>query len=94
MKQIINGKTYNTATMTTLASVDRYNNGNWCGDDSIRVTSRGAYAYVRASNGQDLYREESIEAINQGEIAGRIEGWKLNDEEVALLQQHGVGEEA
>ena len=80
--------------MTTLVSKNCYSNGNWCGTNSIRVTKNGAYAYVRTSNGQDLYRESSIEAISKKDIAEKIDGWKLNDEELILLQQHGVGEEA
>ena len=90
MKQVINGKTYNTETMTILASMDCYNNGNWCGSNSIRITKNGAYAYVRTANGQDLYREASIEAITKNEVAEKIDGWKLTDEEADILMQHGI----
>ncbi len=94
MKQVINGKTYNTETMTTLVSMDCYNNGNWCGSNSIRLTRNGAYAYVRTANGQDLYREASIEAINKDQVAEKIDGWKLTDEEAEILMQHGITKEA
>lgn len=94
MKQVINGKTYNTETMTTLVSMNCYNHGNWCGSNSVRITKNGAYAYVRTSNGQDLYREASIEAINKDQIAEKIDGWKLTDEEAEILMQHGITKEA
>ena len=94
MKNIINGKLYNTATMTTLCSRNAYNNGTYAGDSSIRVTKSGAYAYVVTSNGQDLYRESSIEAIRKEDIAERIDGWRLDDEEVEALTQHGILTEA
>ena len=94
MIQIINGKTYNTATMTVLATRDIYQNGNYAGCNSIRKTKSGALAYVSTSNGQDLYRESYIEAVTVGEAREKIDGWKLNDEEVAALNSHGIIEEA
>jgi hypothetical protein len=94
MKSVINGKLYNTATMTTLASRNAYNNGNYAGDSSIRVTRSGNYAYVVTSNGQDLYRQSRIEAIRKEEIASYIDGWRLDDDEVEALTQHGVLTEA
>lgn len=94
MKQVINGKTYNTETMTTLVSMDCYNNDNWCGSNSIRITKNGAYAYVRTANGQDLYREASIEAINKDQIAEKIDGWKLTEDEEATLIKLEIIKEA
>jgi predicted chitinase len=94
MKSIINGKLYNTATMTILCSRDAYHNGTYAGDSSIRVTKGGNYAFVVTSNGQDLYRNDSIEAIAKEEIAARIDGWELDDDEVAALTEHGVVIEA
>jgi hypothetical protein len=90
MKSVINGKLYNTATMTTLCSRNAYNNGNYCGDSSIRVTRNGSYCYVVTANGQDLYRESSITAIAKAEIASYIDGWRLGDEDVSALSDHGV----
>lgn len=90
MKQIINGKSYNTETMTTLVKISRYNNGNYAGSDSIRVTKNGAYAFVSLSNGQDLYRESYIEAINKADIGAIINGWEIDDEEQDLLVEHGI----
>ena len=90
MKTIINGKLYNTATMTTLCSRNAYNNGNYCGDSSIRVTRNGSYCYVVTANGQDLYRESSITAITKDEIASYIDGWRLDDDEVEALAKHGL----
>lgn len=94
MKNVINGKLYNTATMTTLCSRNAYNNGNYAGDSSIRVTKGGNFAYVVTSNGQDLYRESSIRAITKDEIAELINGWRLDDEEVVALAALGVITEA
>ena len=94
MKQVINGKTYNTETMTTLVIMDCYNNGNWCGSNSIRITKNGAYAYVRTANGQDLYREASIEAINKDQVAELIDGWKLTDEEAEIIIKLEIIKEA
>ena len=94
MKSVINGKLYNTATMTTLCSVNDHHNGTYCGDRSIRVTPKGAYAYVVTANGQDIYRQSSIEAISKDEIADRIDGWRLDDDEVEALTEHGVLVEA
>lgn len=94
MKSVINGKLYNTATMTTLCERSAYNNGNYAGDSSIRVTKSGNYAFVVTSNGQDLYRQSSIEAIRKEDIAGYIDGWRLDDKEVEALTQHGILTEA
>ena len=94
MKQVINGKVYNTETITTLVEVSRHSNGNYCGTDSIRVTPKGLYAFVCSSNGQDLYRKSYIEALTKDEVAERINGWELLDEEQEVLAQHGLIEEA
>jgi predicted chitinase len=95
MKSVINGKLYNTATMTILCERNDYDNGNnYCGDRSIRVTPGGNYVYVVTANGQDLYRQSSIEAITKDEIAERIDGWRLDDDEVEALNQHGILTEA
>jgi arginine repressor len=94
VKTIINGKLYNTATMTTLCSCDAYNNGNYCGDSSIRVTKSGNYAFIVTANGQDLFRQSSIDSIRKEDIASYINGWRLDDAEVEALTQHGVLTEA
>lgn len=94
MKSVINGKLYDTATMTTLCEKNSYNNGTYCGDSSVRVTKSGNYAFVVTSNGQDLYRNSNITAITKDEIAGYINGWRLDDEEVEALTEHGVLTEA
>jgi len=94
MKQVINGKTYNTENMTVLVSVSRYNNGTFAGSDSIRVTKSGAYCFVATSNGQDLYREAFIEAIDPTEVAAKIEGWTLDDAEQLALIERGLITEA
>jgi len=90
MKQVINGKLYNTETMRHLASKSAYNNGNYCGDASIRLTKGGLFAYVVTSNGQDLYRRSYIEAVTLEEAREKIEGWKLADEEVEALTEQGI----
>lgn len=90
MIQVINGKTYNTATMTVLASHSVFDNGNYAGDCSVRKTRSGALAYVATSNGQDLYRSSYIEAVTIAEARERIDGWKLDDDEVATLAAHGI----
>jgi hypothetical protein len=90
MKTIINGKLYNTATMTTLCERNVYINGTYAGDSSIRVTKSGNYAFVVTSNGQDLYRQSRIEAISKDQIAGIIDGWRLDDDEVTALANHGL----
>ncbi len=90
MKQVINGKLYNTNTMTRLASKSAHNNGNYAGDASIRVTKSGALAYVVTSNGQDLYRHSYIEAVTPDEARENINGWHLDDEEVAALAAQGL----
>ena len=94
MKTVLNGKTYNTDTMTVLVENKRYNNGNYSGSDSIRVTRNGAYAYVSLSNGQNLYRESYIQALTKNEVASRIDGWELTDEEYSALVEHGIVVEA
>jgi hypothetical protein len=77
-----------------LCQRNAHHNGTYCGDSSIRVTKSGNYAFVVTSNGQDLYRESSIEAILKEEIAKRIDGWRLDDDEVEALTQHGILTEA
>ena len=94
MKTVINGKTYNTDTMTVLVKNPRYNNGNYSGSDSVSVTRNGAYAYVSLSNEQNLYRESYIQALTKTEVAPLIEGWELTDEEYSALVAHGIVEEA
>lgn len=90
MKQIINGRTYNTETMTILAANTVYYNGNVAGSDSIRKTPGGLYALVHASNGQDPYRHRSIQAIQLSDIASLVEGWDIDDNEIETLTALGV----
>lgn len=90
MKRVIGGLVYNTETMTTLAANTVYHNGNVAGSDSIRKTPGGLYALVRTSNGQDLYRQRCIEAIELANIAAAVEGWDLDDEELETLTALGV----
>jgi len=94
MIQVINGKTYNTTTMTVLASKDARHNGLYAGDASIRLTKTGLLAYVVTSNGQDLYRQSYIEAVTVEQAREKIDGWKLNEEEVAALTERGIIVEA
>ncbi len=94
MRQSINGKIYDTANMTVICERSAYHNGNYTGDESIRVTHNGNYAYVVTSNGQDLYRRSSIEAIRKEDIAELIDGWRLDDGEAKALAAIGVLSEA
>ena len=90
MKRVIGGLVYNTETMETLAANTVYHTGNVAGSDSIRKTPGGLFALVRTSNGQDLYRQRSIEAIGLADIAALVEGWDMDDEEIATLTGIGV----
>ena len=95
MKMILNGKTYNTDTMTILVEQSRYSGGNnYCGSDSIRVTVKGTYAFVFTSNGEDLYRCDYIEAIDKAEISAKIDGWDIDDDQCATLLERGIVTEA
>jgi hypothetical protein len=85
MRQITNGKIYNTATMTVLATRSCYNNGNYCGSDKLCRTRTGLLAMVRTSNGQDLYRHNGIEAIAAEQLGAVLDGWELDDEEQCNL---------
>jgi hypothetical protein len=76
--------------MTTLCERNVYINGTYAGDSSIRVTKSGNYAFVVTSNGQDLYRQSRIEAISKNQIARIIDGWRLDDDEVTALANHGL----
>ena len=88
MKIVLNGKVYDTDTMTTLVSKSTYHNGNCSGESRICKTPGGCYCYVTESNGQDLHRGNSVEAITKDLIAEFIEGWRLDDEELkALLEE-------
>ena len=81
MRQIINGKIYNTETMTVLATRTCYNNGNYCGSDKLCLTCTGLLAMVHTSNGQDLYRSNYIEAITDDQLGTALDGWELDEEE-------------
>lgn len=81
MRQIINGKIYNTATMAVLATRSHYNNGNYCGSDELCLTRTGLLAMVHTSNGQDLYRCNSIEAVTVDQLGVVLDGWELDDKE-------------
>ena len=94
MKTVINGKVYDTDTMTTLVSKSAYHNGNYSGKSSICKTPGGRYCYVTESNGQDLYRENCIEAITKDQIPEYIGGWRLTDEELNALLEEGLVEQA
>lgn len=94
MKTVINGKLYDTAKMTTLCARAAYNNGNYAGDRTIRVTPGGSYAYVVESNGQDSHLDSSIEAIRKEDIARLIEGWELDETEAQALAEHDILAEA
>jgi len=90
MKTVINGKVYDTDTMTTLVSNSTYHNGNYSGQSSICKTPGGCYCYVTESNGQDLYRRNSIEAVAKDQITEYIDGWRLDDEELNALLEEGI----
>lgn len=94
MKKTINGKLYNTETMTTLASKNHHNQGIYSGSTEIAKTRGGLYAVVETSNGQDCYRSDDIEAISKSEIADLIDGWELDDDETAALIAEGILVEA
>lgn len=90
MQQIIDGKNYDTGTMTTLVKTARHNNGTYSGSDSIRITPGGAYAFVSWSNGQDMYRQSYIETLDKSEVAAKINGWVIDDNERDTLVAHGI----
>ena len=94
MKQTFNGLVYDTEKMSVLVERDCRRNGLYAGSDRICITKGGNYAFVATANGQDLRREPYIEPLSKGEIAERIAGWELSDEEVATLIEHGVLKEA
>lgn len=94
MKTSINGKIYNTDTMTTLCAKDAHNNGNYSGDTRICKTPSGLYAVVGTSNGQDCYRQDYISAIDKDKIADFINGWTLNDKDTEALLADGILTEA
>jgi len=94
MKTVINGKVYDTDTMTTLVSNKAYHNGNYSGQSSICKTPGGCYCYVTESNGQDLYRRNSIQALTKDQITEYIDGWQLNDEELKTLLEEDIVEPA
>lgn len=90
MKKIRGGKIYDTRTMTILCDRPAYINGNYAGETYIGKTPGGAYAVVTTSNGQDLYREDDIRAIDKAEIAAEIDGWTLDDDEEQALKDDGI----
>ena len=90
MKKVISGKIYDTRTMTALCEKAAYNNGNYAGETYIGKTPGGAYAVVTTSNGQDLYREDDIRAIDKADIAAEIDGWDLDDDAEQVLRDEGI----
>ncbi len=94
MKTVINGKVYDTDTMTTLVSNTTYDNGNCSGQTRICKNPGGSYCYVTGSNGQNLFRINCIEAIAKDQIAEIIDGWYLNDKEFKALLEEGIVEQA
>lgn len=94
MRKLIGGKTYNTETMTVIVDKPVYHNGNYCGSDTIRKTKSGNFAFVRSSNGQDLYRNSDIRAITKDDITDLIDGWVLDDKEQQALIDLGIATEA
>lgn len=87
MRKIIDGKCYNTETMTTLVGKSAYSNGNYAGETEICKTPGGAYAVVTTSS-------DDIEAIDKADIVERIDGWELDEEETATLAAEGIITEA
>lgn len=86
MKQIIDGKRYDTDTATAIAKRDHYNNGNYCGTTRIMVTPKGNLFSWTNSNGQDLYLQDCIDPeIN-------VDGFDIVDEKLAA--KYGLIEEA
>ena len=90
MKKVIGGKIYDTQTMTVLCSRRVYNNGNYAGETYIGRTRGGHYAVITESNGQDLYRQDDIRAVDKADIAAEIDGWELDDGEEQTLKDEGV----
>lgn len=90
MKKCISGKIYDTTGMTVLCGRSAYNNGNYAGETYIGRTRGGSYAVVTTSNGQDLYREDDIRAIDKADIAAEIDGWELDDDAEQILRDEGI----
>ncbi len=91
MKEIINGKRYDTRKMTELCSQSVYHNGNYAGANHLLVSDKGNFAIFRSSNGQDCWRTESIQPLDGvDEAINAIEGWRLSDDEIHELEKHGV----
>lgn len=90
MRQVIDGRGYDTASMRVLADRGEYSDGNYCGSDSLRVTRTGVLCFVVTSNGQDMYRRSYIEPVSVETARERIDGWKLNEDEIAALTAAGV----
>jgi hypothetical protein len=78
MKEIINGKRYDTETATKIAETDHYNNGNYSGTSYIGVTPKGNLFSWTESNGQDCYLSDSIG------LEIDIDGMDIIDEELAV----------
>lgn len=88
MRKIIDGKIYNTETMAVLACHHCYSNGNYIGSNKLCRTRTGLLALVRTSNGQDLYRCNTIEALTADEVAVAVDGWELTGEEQRNLSDY------
>jgi hypothetical protein len=70
MKQIINGKTYNTATATEIAEWDNglhYGDFGWC-EETLYKTTKGAFFLLGRGGAASLYCEY---IGNNGRVGGK-----------------------
>lgn len=94
MRQVFDGKVYDSDRATILAEKAVYSNGNYCGIDQLMITNRGLLFGYCSSTGQDLYRSERIRVFTKNEAKDWLHGWILDKGEVENLISQGIISEA
>ncbi len=94
MQKIINGKLYNTDTAKTLVSTSCYSNGNYAGSDTLMAAPGGKLMVYCDSNGQDCYRQDTLQAITKDQALDWLDGCEVTDVELDKLAPYFGFEEA
>ena len=89
MNATINGKRYNTEACEVLGSRDAYNNGNYSGCTSLLRANNGALLLHIYSNGQDIWRNDSLSAW-PGDSGIAIDDFKMSEEQERRCAELGL----
>ena len=88
MKEIIEGKLYDTKRCEVLATKDHRNNGNYSGQTALLLARNGDLLLWTDSNGQDSYLRDSLDLCHDSKEF--LNGADFTEEQEERLLELGL----